>query len=505
MRMEEAGSHMTERILDLTLEIIYLLTGEDYILVKKASGKDGTRSSHPHLSGGLSRIQSPIIVPSPNSLIHERHNDQKILELTNKIIQLLTGEEGEYIEEHKGLYKDVMMENHRPLTSLDGPSNRNTPERCPPPLYSQDHTEESHSAPQEGQEENLSNFQIAIKQEIKEEQDVIIKGEEIPTDVGTDGHYSGNTSEGCFILSSNCEIHDNNNTKDSGPKAGATTKMHPVAHRADFPSNLCKQEKCFPDNSDGVTHRSVPRGDNIFPYFDYYKCFLQDANVTQHRGTSISEKPFTCLVCGKCFTHHSYLMKHQRIHTGEKPFQCSECGKCFTDTSGLAKHHRIHTGEKPFQCSECWKCFTYKADLIRHHRIHTGEKPYPCSECGKYFIDKSSLSKHHRIHTGERPFSCPECGKCFARKSHLGKHQITHTGERPFQCLECGKWFGRKSHLVTHRIIHTGEKPYSCTECGKCFAQKSGLIIHRRIHTAQKPISMSLVETRVTQLQLNSV
>ncbi|XP_063805056.1 uncharacterized protein LOC134983262 [Pseudophryne corroboree] len=124
---------------------------QGYTVVKKISGECETPSSHPLVSGGLSRTHSPITVPPPHSLIHERHSDQKILELTNKIIQLLKGEEGEYIEEHRGLYKDMMMENHRPLTSLDGPSNRDTPERCPRPLYYQDCTEENHRIPQENQ------------------------------------------------------------------------------------------------------------------------------------------------------------------------------------------------------------------------------------------------------------------------------------------------------------------------------------------------------------------
>ncbi|CAI9623978.1 unnamed protein product, partial [Staurois parvus] len=34
MRMEEDRSHMTEKILNLTLEIIYLLTGERFPLLK---------------------------------------------------------------------------------------------------------------------------------------------------------------------------------------------------------------------------------------------------------------------------------------------------------------------------------------------------------------------------------------------------------------------------------------------------------------------------------------
>ncbi|XP_040285008.1 oocyte zinc finger protein XlCOF7.2-like [Bufo bufo] len=51
-------------------------------------------------------------------------------------------EEWEYIEGHKDLYKEGMMEAPWPLTSPDGSRRRNPPERCPHPLYSQDCPEE---------------------------------------------------------------------------------------------------------------------------------------------------------------------------------------------------------------------------------------------------------------------------------------------------------------------------------------------------------------------------
>ncbi|XP_040269073.1 gastrula zinc finger protein XlCGF66.1-like [Bufo bufo] len=136
-RMEKDRDHMAASILDLTLEIISLITGEDYTVVKKSSGECVT----PRVSGGWSRTQSPITEPPPHSLIHE----QKILELTTRITELLSGEvpircqdvavyfsmeEWEYLEEHRDLYKDVMMENHQSLTSPDGSSQRNPPERC---------------------------------------------------------------------------------------------------------------------------------------------------------------------------------------------------------------------------------------------------------------------------------------------------------------------------------------------------------------------------------------
>ncbi|CAI9578218.1 unnamed protein product [Staurois parvus] len=114
MRMEEDQSQMTKRILDLTLEIIYLLTGERFPLLKSGD----------HMT---------ITVPPCDSLNPERHNMEKILEVTKKMMELLTGEvpircqgvtvyfsmeEWEYLEGHKDLYKDVMMDNQQIVSSL---------------------------------------------------------------------------------------------------------------------------------------------------------------------------------------------------------------------------------------------------------------------------------------------------------------------------------------------------------------------------------------------------
>ncbi|CAI9623575.1 unnamed protein product [Staurois parvus] len=40
-----------------------------------------------------------------------------------------------------------MMDNQPPLTSPDGSSHGNPPERCPRPLYSRDSTQEGHTIP----------------------------------------------------------------------------------------------------------------------------------------------------------------------------------------------------------------------------------------------------------------------------------------------------------------------------------------------------------------------
>ncbi|XP_073519551.1 uncharacterized protein [Phyllobates terribilis] len=145
------------------------LHNQDYTVVKKTSSE---RCQDP-VSEGWGRPLSPITRPPPHPLIHEDINDQKILELTYKMIELLTGEvpivcqdvavyfsmeEWEYLEGHKDLYKDVMMEVPQPLTSPDLSSKRTTPERCPHPLLPQDCKQEDPNVPQDHQGENLTHI-----------------------------------------------------------------------------------------------------------------------------------------------------------------------------------------------------------------------------------------------------------------------------------------------------------------------------------------------------------
>ncbi|XP_068099772.1 zinc finger protein 605-like isoform X2 [Hyperolius riggenbachi] len=173
MRMDEDQSHMTERIVMLSLEIICLLTGEEYEVVKKTSGEiPGSRLHGP----------STISVPPPNSLTPQRNNVKKILEVINKMIELLTGqvpmrcqdvtvyfsmEEWQYLEGHKDLYKDFMMETQPPLTSPGESSNRTSPERNTGPLYSLDCTQEDSTIPHPHQGEVVMD----VKQENGDEEE----------------------------------------------------------------------------------------------------------------------------------------------------------------------------------------------------------------------------------------------------------------------------------------------------------------------------------------------
>ncbi|XP_077322152.1 uncharacterized protein LOC143955903 [Lithobates pipiens] len=150
--MEEDRSHMTERILNLTLEIIYLLTGERFPLVKSGD----------HMT---------ITVPPCDSLKPERHNMEKILEVTKKMMELLTGENGILVDNF--VVKEECIEEDEKYEVIKEPSEGhkdmmeppNTKE-CPCPLYS---TQEGLTIPHHHQDGNLRDSKVNVKEEIKEE------------------------------------------------------------------------------------------------------------------------------------------------------------------------------------------------------------------------------------------------------------------------------------------------------------------------------------------------
>ncbi|XP_075118591.1 uncharacterized protein LOC142193468 [Leptodactylus fuscus] len=273
---------------------------EDYTVVKKTSSGRCQAPVYDGYGGTL----SPILGPSPHPLIQEEINGQKILELTNKMLELLTGE-----------------------------------------IFHQD--------------KDVSDMN-AISMRIKEEP--YVSGDEeceedIPT--GTRPDDCTRSSDG-HLISTDYTAEDHGITQDPYEEHTITPDIPSACQEQDLSSNSSRSVKQNKGIKRGVIHQRTHTEEKPYSCPECGKYFSQKSNLVRHQISHTGEKPYSCRECGKCFIQKSDLVKHQRTHTGEKPYSCPECGKCFIQKSDLVKHQRTHTGEKLYSCPECGKCFTHK-------------------------------------------------------------------------------------------------------------------------------------------------
>ncbi|XP_044129592.1 oocyte zinc finger protein XlCOF7.1-like [Bufo gargarizans] len=549
--MEE--SQMTEKILTLALKIICLLTGEDYTVVKKRSGECVTPSSHTDGSGGWSKTQRPIAKESPShSLIHERSNDEKILELTYKIIELLTGEvpircldvtvylsmeEWEYLEEHKDLYKDVMMKDHQPFTSPGLPPKRIKEEPVfgdgeiltEPTNYTfSDHTqhyalprikEETASWDEENMHDPKNclprdHTQLYSPTHIKEEPDsqqqkcitdpiiyTHIMEEAVscdvenstPTNVYTS---SGNKQEypsphvreepapreeGQFtdpeIYTLTDPIKGKPVSCDDGEHSAATNISTDCTHQ--YPTVYCIKESvtCERRKLSGPTIYTPQYSSMMEESVSYDAGNLTDINIYSSRDQPVlSEGENLYNNYGYIFTEHTYTHLNRNIF----PLGAERFVDDLMDS--LPRVVGASTSLEGFCTEEGLAELQYVSNHVRSpdwspaKAKNHGDFLSKCIEYEKHFCKVS----HARIcgtHLTEWSFNCSECQNCLNTTLKLIRQNLKHqeAKEKPV----------KKSSSFAER--HTEKKEFACLDCGKHFPNKRYLLTHRRVHSEENP------------------
>ncbi|CAI9538173.1 unnamed protein product [Staurois parvus] len=227
-------------------------------LYSQDSTQEGPTIPHHHQSGNLHNI------PIKKEIKKEEEEEEEGVT-----------EELDCVEGHKDLYKGLMMDNQPPLTSLDGSSNGNPPERCPRPLFSRVSTDRT--IPHYNQGEEVMGIKIMVK----EEEETHVMGDQL--NIEEDQMMATITKEESSL---------------GGDNGWDTSKGHLI---------LSPEDNDMAQNSPEVS--------------------ISTRNI--HQKTQSRKCSFSCTECGKGFNGNHALLNHQRTHTNERPFSCPDCGKRF--------------------------------------------------------------------------------------------------------------------------------------------------------------------------------
>ncbi|XP_077107179.1 uncharacterized protein LOC143764935 [Ranitomeya variabilis] len=528
MGMDKSAT--TEQILYHIMEILYLLTGEDYIVVKKP----GRQTTHNRLLvvEGISRTM-PNVLPTPSrSVTSHKETEQKILDLTNKITKLLTGEvpirsddvtvhfsleEWEYIEGHKDLYKDVSIEllddpicknsllhngSSELLNEHDMTENLNIHSHGVMQNVSTANFTENISACEDGSISNVDHTNYSDMRIKEETCDDSYDGGNLPTP------HPGVQFHSVHIKEEPVSYDDH--------LANQTPMDHTQHPTVEEPSSYGEPQINTYTPTDHVQHHSYLHiVEQQSPYGETAPNMYTSNNHTQHHpsprtteeqpsysGQSLlqpnmlapadpSQYPFTHIIMNAVSRERGkqantdHKKQYSSLVTIEKPSSSNKVSVSCKDLNlkTLSYPIRLSTSTLVKQINPA-SCVEKRPENVKNTVKSSAGSEHLQMDVDDEKSNSSVYSVRQSDNAMEILYHCPSCQKAFYSNLELAKHQVIHSVDKLFVCSLCGKSFTELSFLVKHQVFHTDLKLCVCKVCGGCFYSESSLAKHEKTHSS---------------------
>ncbi|XP_066437636.1 oocyte zinc finger protein XlCOF8.4-like isoform X2 [Eleutherodactylus coqui] len=299
--MTVSKEKISEKILNHALEIIYLVTGEKYVLVKKSS---------------------------PHCCIHPQSGTVPVK--CDDVAVYFSMEEWDYVKGHEQQYQSIITETTPVSDEMDTPDLGVTAEDHKSPsseladlrVEEIDYESTSGKDDSEKEEEDDNN-----KEKYKYELSSGCPGTSAESSfrpIVDDSYVATPLLDESEIKVEMTEEIKEDGTYESLANKTATADRLGTPHHRWHPNIWSISERFIC----GGTSRPYEPYPPIKPAVE--EKLAESSRLQFINQVALEEKPFRCIACGQTFKYKSSAVRHYSVIHGVKPHQCNECGRRFS-------------------------------------------------------------------------------------------------------------------------------------------------------------------------------